>query len=378
MAKILRVDLTSRISSWEEMPEPYKGLGGRGLTSAIVASDVPPKADPLGPENVVVFAPGIIAGTSLPNSGRLSVGGKSPLTGTIKESNSGGTAARKLARLGIAALVLRGKSADPVTITITKEGAAFRPATSLGGMGNYAAVERLKAEFPGTGLITIGPAGEKMLTAAAAMEAGRIPWGDGARVLELLESIRRDDPLGLLLGNGCAVTGKTLGAARVPVVKGQALSAYDPRVLKGTGVPYATAPMGDDHTCGNALPSPANPGYDPGSPSGQNQVSEFLQSFFASIDTLGMCLFASIPILESPDLQRELTRAVAAKLGVELPDGYLQELGRGVVVAERAFNRLAGFGPGDDRLPGFLRKETLSPGGNVWDVPDEDLDKMLT
>jgi aldehyde:ferredoxin oxidoreductase len=63
---------------------------------------------------------------------------------------------------------------------------------------------------------------------------------------------------------------------------------------------------------------------------------------------------------------------------VELPDGYLQELGRGVVVAERAFNRLAGFGPGDDRLPGFIRKETLSPGGNVWDVPDVDLDKMFS
>ena len=52
--------------------------------------------------------------------------------------------------------------------------------------------------------------------------------------------------------------------------------------------------------------------------------------------------------------------------------------GRGVVVAERAFNRLAGFGPGDDRLPAFFRKETLSPGGNVWDVPDEDLDKMFS
>ena len=568
MSRILRVDLTTGKCAFEELSGRYKGLGGRGLTSAIVASDVPPKADPLGPENVVVFAPGIIAGTSLPNSGRLSVGGKSPLTGTIKESNSGGSAARKLARLGIAALVLRGKSADPVTITITKEGVAFRPASSLWGMGNYAAVERLKTEFPGTGLITIGPAGEKMLKAAAvvvtspdyllrtaargglgavlgskkvkaisvddtdgpgvsiarpetfqaaskavtdgvvahplsdglrafgtsllvglmnemgglstrnfstgrfaaaekiggeslaaavngrkggnakhscmagcvihcsqvytdekgkfvtsglefetlglvgsnceigdldaiaridracddigldtidvgaavgvAMEAGRIPWGDGARVLELLESIRDDDPLGLLIGNGCAVTGKALGVARVPVVKGQSLSAYDPRVLKGTGVTYATAPMGADHTCGNALPSPANPGYDPGSPSGQNQVSEFLQSYFAAIDTLGMCLFASIPILESPDLQRELTRAISAKLGVELPDGYLQELGRGVVVAERAFNRLAGFGPGDDRLPGFLRKETLSPGGNVWDVPDEDLDKMFS
>jgi len=91
-----------------------------------------------------------------------------------------------------------------------------------------------------------------------------------------------------------------------------------------------------------------------------------------------MCIFASIPILESPDLQRELTRAVAAKLGVELPEGYIQEPGRDVVVAERAFNRLAGFGPVDDRLPGFILKETLSPGGNVWDVPDEDLDKRFS
>ncbi len=179
--------------------------------------------------------------------------------------------------------------------------------------------------------------------AGVAMEAGRIPWGDGARGLEVLESIRRDDPLGLLIGNGCAVTGKALGVARVPAVKGQSLAAYDP-----------------------------------GSPSGQNQVSEFLQSYFAAIDTLGMCIFAPIPILESPDLQRELTRAVAAKLGVELPDGYLQELGRGVVVAERAFNRLAGFSPGDDRLPAFFRKETLSAGGSAWDVPDDDLDKMLS
>jgi aldehyde:ferredoxin oxidoreductase len=241
-------------------------------------------------------------------------------------------------------------------------------------IGDLDAIARIDRACDDIGLDTM----DVGAAAAVAMEAGRIPWGDGARVLELLEAIRSDDPLGLLIGNGCAVTGKALGVARVPVVKGQSMAAYDPRVLKGTGVTYATAPMGADHTCGNALPSPANPGYDPGSPSGQGQVSEFLQSYFAAIDTLGMCLFASIPILESPDLQRELTRAVAAKLGVELPDGYIQELGRNVVVAERAFNRLAGFGPGDDRLPGFILKETLSPGGNVWDVPDEDLDKMFS
>jgi aldehyde:ferredoxin oxidoreductase len=68
----------------------------------------------------------------------------------------------------------------------------------------------------------------------------------------------------------------------------------------------------------------------------------------------------------------------AAKLGAELPDGYILQLGRSVVVAERAFNRLAGFGPADDRLPDFLRKETFLPGGNVWDVPDEDLDNMFS
>jgi aldehyde:ferredoxin oxidoreductase len=80
--------------------------------------------------------------------------------------------------------------------------------------------------------------------------------GGGARVLEVLESIREDDPLGLLIGNGCAVTGKTPGVARVPVAKGQSLSAYDPRVLKGTGVTYATVPMGADHTCGNVWDVP--------------------------------------------------------------------------------------------------------------------------
>ena len=71
-------------------------------------------------------------------------------------------------------------------------------------------------------------------------------------------------------------------------------------------------------------------------------------------------------------------RAVAAKLGVEMPEGYIQEPGRNVVVAERAFNRLAGFGPGDDWLPGFIRNEGVSPGGNVWDIPDEDLYKMFS
>lgn len=209
------------------------------------------------------------------------------------------------------------------------------------------------------------------------MEAGRIPWGDGARALELLESIVKDDPLALLIGNGCAETGKALGVARIPAVKGQALSAYDPRVLKGTGVTYATAPMGADHTCGNALPSPANPAYNPGSPSGQNEVSEFLQSWFAAVDTVGMCLFASVPMLDMPELMGQLVEALSAKLGAPLPGDHLLALGRRVNLGEREFNRRAGFGPKDDRLPEFFKTEQLMPGGAIFDVPDADLDRVF-
>jgi aldehyde:ferredoxin oxidoreductase len=567
MAQLLKIDLTTKTSSRAELPESYRQLGGRGLSSAIVAAQVPPKADPLGPDNVIVLAPGLLAATSLPNNGRLSVGGKSPLTGTIKEANSGGTAAQKLARLGIAAVVIQGSSKEPVTLSISARGVDFLPAQALWGRGNLETVELLKEQFPGSGLVTIGPAGEKLLKASAvivtshdyhlraaargglgavlgskrvkavviddtggvgitvaeperfkkattaftagtlqhpllgglralgtpllvglmnemgglatrnfsrgvfagaeqiggetmakllgerkgavashtcmpgcviacsqvytdqqgkvltsglefetlglvgsnceiddldniaridglcddlgldtidvggaagvAMEAGRIPWGDGARLIEVLESIRKDDPLGLLIGNGCAATGKALGVERIPVVKGQSLSAYDPRVLKGTGVTYATSPMGADHTCGNALPSPANPGYDPSSPVGQHQVSEFLQSFFAAIDSLGLCLFASIPMLDMPEIQAHLIEAVSAKLGQALPESYLFDLGRQVNIAERAFNRLAGHGPESDRLPRFFKEESLIPGGATFDVPDSDLDDMF-
>jgi aldehyde:ferredoxin oxidoreductase len=134
--------------------------------------------------------------------------------------------------------------------------------------------------------------------------------------------------------------------------------------------------MGADHTCGNAIPSPANPSYDPSSPTGQNEVSTFLQSYFAAIDSLGLCLFASLPLLDAPELQQHLVDVVSAKLGVELSPGYVLEMGRNVCRQEREFNQLAGFGPHDDRLPGFFQKETLLPGGSTFDVSDEDLDKV--
>jgi aldehyde:ferredoxin oxidoreductase len=132
------------------------------------------------------------------------------------------------------------------------------------------------------------------------------------------------------IGNGCVATGKKLKVKRIPQVKGQSLAAYDPRVLKGTGVTYATSPMGADHTCGNALPSPANPDYNPAAPTGQGPVSGFLQWFFAAIDSLGMCLFASIPLLDMPDLHKHLTACAAAVTGRQVDDAYLMNHGASV------------------------------------------------
>ena len=85
MAKILRINMSSLTVTTEEVPEPYRKYGGRGLTACILEREVPPACDPLGVENKLVWAPGILAGTAVPCSGRLSVGAKSPLTKGIKE-----------------------------------------------------------------------------------------------------------------------------------------------------------------------------------------------------------------------------------------------------------------------------------------------------
>jgi len=107
--EILRVNMTDQSIKSESMPDEYKFLGGRGLTSSIINNEVPAKSDALGPANKLVFAPGYLTATPLINTGRLSIGSKSPLTGGIKESNVGGTVAYALARIGIAAVIVEGR-----------------------------------------------------------------------------------------------------------------------------------------------------------------------------------------------------------------------------------------------------------------------------
>ncbi|AJE02736.1 aldehyde ferredoxin oxidoreductase family protein [Geobacter pickeringii] len=169
MDKIIRVNMADLSTRTEAVPAAWAGLGGRGLTSTIVAAEVPPTCHPLGPSNKLVFAPGLLTGTPAANSGRLSAGAKSPLTGTIKESNAGGTAAQMLARLGIKALIIEGipKADAWYSLHVSLDGVAIQEETELLGKGNFAVIEALEARLgKKTGILTIGPAGELKMTAA--------------------------------------------------------------------------------------------------------------------------------------------------------------------------------------------------------------------
>ena len=148
----------------------YAGLGGRGLTSTLVNREVPPLCHPLGPNNKLVIAPGLLSGSAAVMSGRLSVGCKSPLTGGIKESNSGGQASQVLARLGYAAIVLEGKPENGALyrILINKDGVEIERDDSLRMLGNYDLTEKMKEAYGDkVACMSIGPAGEMKLAAAS-------------------------------------------------------------------------------------------------------------------------------------------------------------------------------------------------------------------
>ena len=172
MDKILRIDMGAEGSPKirTEPPGGYAGLGGRAMTSAIVAKEVPPLCHPLGADNKLVIAPGLLSGTTAAMSGRLSVGCKSPLTGGIKEANAGGQAAQVLARLGYAAIVLEGKPKDDTLykVLINKDGVTVTADNSLRMLGNYDLVEKMKSEFSDkVACISIGTAGEMKMAAAS-------------------------------------------------------------------------------------------------------------------------------------------------------------------------------------------------------------------
>jgi aldehyde:ferredoxin oxidoreductase len=578
MSSILRVNMTDCSATFEEAPAKYALWGGRGLTSSIIADEVPPTCHPLGPANKLVIAPGITSGTAAPTSGRTSFGGKSPLTGGIKEANSGGLSSQHIAHLGIKAIIVEGQPKDPGKfwlLKISKGAASFEPADDLVGKGMYEVCTTLWSKYgKGVAVIGIGPGGEMKMTSAGicvndqentagryagrgglgavmgskglkaivvddqghdavpiadrdrfekatkklsdaslkhditkkggtlnaygtdalinvlneagglptrnfsagrfegaskisgetkadtiharggagmtghpchpgciiqcsdrwvnpdgtfkvsvmeyesvwalgancgisdmdkiaeliwlcndvgvdtiemggtlavAMEGGLLKFGDADAAIRLVdEDVRQGTPVGRILGNGAAFTGRAFGVIHVPVVKGQSMPAYEPRAVKGIGVTYATSTMGADHTSGYTI-APEILGVGGKSDPFAIQKAELSRNFQATtafLDSTGYCLFYAFAVLDIPTGMEGLVESPAAVLGVNWTVDDVIPLGLEVLRKERLFNEAAGFTKAHDRLPEYMTKEPLPPHNTVFDVPDEILDSV--
>ncbi len=169
--RLIRVAMSDHTVSIEPYPDEWKFLGGRALSARILLEEGDPKCDPLGPDNVLVLAPGVLAGTAAPTSGRLSVGGKSPLTDGIKEANVGGNPGQDLMKLGYRGIIVKGQPADGESrhaLEVTASGARLVPADEHKGKWNYALIDDLAKSYSKTAsFISIGPAGEMQLKGAS-------------------------------------------------------------------------------------------------------------------------------------------------------------------------------------------------------------------
>ncbi|PNU21282.1 aldehyde ferredoxin oxidoreductase [Geothermobacter hydrogeniphilus] len=573
MDKIVRIDMGAEGGpkvSFEPVGE-YAGLGGRAVTSLIISKEVNPLCHPLGDENKLVIAPGMLSGTSGAMSGRLSVGCKSPLTGTIKESNAGGQAAQVLARIGYAAIILEGKPKgdDLYKIIVTPDDVKVEIDNSLKMLNNYPLIEKLRAQYGDkVAYMSIGSAGERLMLASSiactdpelrptrhcgrggvgavmgskrvkaiilddagrkqrapknpdafrdanrifveglrkhpvtgeglpaygtnvltnvlneaggyptrnftsgvfeggaklsgeslaemetrrggkathgchrgcviqcsgifndkdgnyltkqpeyetvwahgghcgiddldtvakldymddnfgldtiemgvtigiAMQAGLAEFGDSEGAIRLLEEVGKGTPLGRTLGSGAGITGKVFGVEKVPVVKNQAIPAYDPRPIQGIGVTYATTTMGADHTAGYAIATnilKVGGDVDPLKTEGQIELSRNLQIATAAIDSTGMCLFIAFAILDQPETFQAYIDMLNAFYGTELTADDVVELGKKVLTAERDFNKRAGFTSADDRLPRYFYTDPIAPHNQTFSMSDEELD----
>ncbi|MGL4209553.1 MAG: aldehyde ferredoxin oxidoreductase C-terminal domain-containing protein [Candidatus Adiutrix sp.] len=241
MYKILRVNMSTKVCAFEDVSPTYAPLGGRGLTSTIVAQEVPPTCSPLGPHNKLVFAAGLLGGTNCANANRISVGAKSPMTMGIKEANSGGQPGGHLAKLAIHALIVEGMASEGewYQLEIGKNTAKLVPAT-VAGLNNYDAVAKLVEQYgQNCSYITIGRAGEFRLTAAS------IAFTD-----KELRPARHAGRGGL----GAVMGSKGLKAIIVNPENQQAVPLSDPDSFATASKRFAKALM-DHPVCGTGLPT---------------------------------------------------------------------------------------------------------------------------
>ena len=247
--KMLRVNMTNLEAKFEDLPQDFAALGGRGMTSTIVSKEVPPTCHPLGIHNKLVIAPGIVTGTRAPTSGRLSVGGKSPLTGGIKEANAGTSFAQMLGRMQIGAMVIEGKHKgdDYFTLKITNDSADFQDANKLVGKGLYDTYKALYKEY-----------GDKV---------GICGVGISAEVLGAMSGICFNDPEGLPSryagrgGLGAVMASKGLkfiivdaaGAPGVEIANKEIFSQGIKKLGDALGAHPVTQPQGGLNSYGTAV-----------------------------------------------------------------------------------------------------------------------------
>ena len=214
---IWRANVTGHTVTAEAVPASWGHLGGRGLIARILLDEVPPLCDPLGPSNKLLFAPGLLVGHMLSSCDRLSVGGKSPLTGGVKESNAGGTTALKLTHLGIKALIVEGAPGDEGwwVLHLSAEGGRFEPAGDLAGLGVYASAARLLERYGDhVAIALIGPGGEMRLSAAG------------------VQNLDKDREPSRIAGRGGL--GAVMGAKRLKAVVIDATGGHKPPIADAT------------------------------------------------------------------------------------------------------------------------------------------------
>jgi aldehyde:ferredoxin oxidoreductase len=236
------------------------------------------------------------------------------------------------------------------------------------GLENLDDVARINYMCNDFGLDTI----ETGAALGVAIEAGLAEFGDFDSITALLAQVGEGTPLGRVIGNGAATTGRVFGVRRVPAVLGQSMPGYDPRSLKGNGVTYATSPQGADHTAGNAFG--ARKEVNPLGTEGQKELSLKLQIIAAMLDSTGLCLFARPPVIADPQLMVDMLNG---RFGWGWTAEDLDQANRELLRTELEFNRRAGITKQDYRIPEYMREEPLSPHDAVFDVPDTELDSVF-
>lgn len=168
MKKILRVNTRTREIKYEDTPESYLRTGGRGLIAKIMLNEVNPTCEPLGRNNKLIFAMGLLTGTNVSSASRVCIGAKSPLTQGIKESNAGGLTAMRLAQNGLKAVILEDVPDDSKWwyLKIGMNECSLEPADAYVGMGTSEFCNEIHKLYPGSAISCIGPAGERLYSTA--------------------------------------------------------------------------------------------------------------------------------------------------------------------------------------------------------------------